>query len=53
MKSKGDVVAAEPGEFSWMTENVNLKTTTMTAGAKGIFGGIVSSPKTIDEGQGL
>lgn len=34
----GDTVVAEPGEFSWMTENVQLKTTTMTAGAKGIFG---------------
>jgi uncharacterized protein (TIGR00266 family) len=34
----GDVIVAEPGEFSWMTENVQLKTTTMTAGAKGIFG---------------
>lgn len=33
-----DVIVAEPGEFSWMTENVNLKTTTMTAGAKGILG---------------
>jgi len=34
----GDVIIAEPGEFSWMTESVQLKTTTMTAGAKGIFG---------------
>ena len=34
----GDTVVAEPGEFSWMTESVQLKTTTMTAGAKGIFG---------------
>jgi uncharacterized protein (AIM24 family) len=25
----GDVVVAEPGQFSWMTENVTLKTTTM------------------------
>jgi uncharacterized protein (AIM24 family) len=31
----GDTIVAEPGEFSWMTENVNLRTTTMTAGAKG------------------
>ena len=34
----GDMVVAEPGEFSWMTENVQLNTTPMTAGAKGLFG---------------
>jgi uncharacterized protein (TIGR00266 family) len=34
----GDMVVAEPGEFSWMTENVMLNTTPMTAGAKGLFG---------------
>jgi uncharacterized protein (TIGR00266 family) len=34
----GDTIVAEPGEFSWMTENVNLRTTTMTAGAKGFLG---------------
>lgn len=34
----GDKVIAEPGEFSWMTENVQLNTTAMTAGAKGILG---------------
>lgn len=34
----GDKLVAEPGEFSWMTSNVQLKTTAMTAGAKGILG---------------
>src|SRR5665213_526224 len=29
----GDVIIAEPGEFSWMTGNVQLNTTTQTAGA--------------------
>ncbi len=34
----GDKIIAEPGEFSWMTPNVKLHTTTMAAGAKGLFG---------------
>src|SRR5580698_11202600 len=34
----GDMIIAEPGEFSWMTQNVVLNTTPMTAGAKGLFG---------------
>ena len=34
----GDTVVAEPGEFSWMTQNVVLNTTPLTAGAKGLFG---------------
>ncbi len=33
----GDRIVAEPGEFSWMTENIELNTTTQTAGAQGIF----------------
>jgi uncharacterized protein (AIM24 family) len=33
-----DKIIAEPGEFSWMTDNVQLNTTPMTAGAKGILG---------------
>ena len=33
-----DTVVAEPGEFSWMTQNVVMNTTPMTAGAKGLFG---------------
>jgi uncharacterized protein (AIM24 family) len=36
----GDVLIAEPGEFSWMTDNVDMRTTTATAGAKGFFGAI-------------
>ncbi len=36
----GDRIVAEPGEFSWMTENVQLNTTAMTAGAKGLFGAL-------------
>ena len=34
----GDKIVAEPGEFSWMTANVQLKTTAQAAGAKGLFG---------------
>ncbi len=34
----GDKIVAEPGEFSWMTENIQLNTTTRTAGARGLFG---------------
>ncbi|MBV8148991.1 MAG: AIM24 family protein [Candidatus Eremiobacteraeota bacterium] len=58
----GDVIVAEPGEFSWMTENVNLKTTTMTAGAKGIFGvlgralsggGLFMTEYSVQSGNGL
>jgi uncharacterized protein (AIM24 family) len=33
-----DRIVAEPGEFSWMTDNVRLNTTTQTAGATSIFG---------------
>ena len=36
----GDVVIAEPGEFSWMTENVRLNTTTQTAGARSFLGAL-------------
>jgi uncharacterized protein (TIGR00266 family) len=59
---QGDVIVAEPGEFSWMTENVNLKTTTMTAGAKGLFGvlgralsggGIFMTEYSVPSGNGL
>ena len=34
----GDKIVAEPGEFSWMTQTVQMNTTPMAAGAKGIFG---------------
>ncbi len=36
----GEKIVAEPGEFSWMTENIQLNTTTATAGARGLFGAI-------------
>ena len=58
----GDTIVAEPGEFSWMTENVALKTTPMTAGAKGIFGilgralsggGIFMTEYSVPSGNGL
>ena len=35
-----DRIVAEPGEFSWMTGGVQMRTTALTAGAKGIFGAI-------------
>ncbi len=58
----GDMIVAEPGEFAWMTESVQLKTTAMTAGAKGIFGvlgravsggGLFMTEYTCPQGQGL
>jgi len=36
----GDVIVAEPGEFSWMTDNVQLNTTTQTAGARSFLGAL-------------
>ena len=36
----GETIVAEPGEFAWMTGNINLNTTTQTAGTRGIFGAI-------------
>lgn len=36
----GEMIIAEPGEFSWMSENVTLHTTTQTAGARGLWGAI-------------
>jgi uncharacterized protein (TIGR00266 family) len=36
----GDMIIAEPGEFSWMTDNVRLNTTTQTAGATSFFGAL-------------
>jgi uncharacterized protein (TIGR00266 family) len=59
---QGDLIVAEPGEFSWMTENVALKTTAMTAGAKGIFGvlgravsggGLFMTEYSVPTGNGL
>ncbi|HZZ00956.1 MAG TPA: AIM24 family protein [Candidatus Baltobacteraceae bacterium] len=58
----GDTIVAEPGEFSWMTETVQLKTTTMTAGAKGLWGvlgralsggGLFMTEYTAPSGNGL
>jgi uncharacterized protein (TIGR00266 family) len=58
----GDAIVAEPGEFSWMTENVQLNTTTMTAGAKGVLGvlgralsggGLFMTEYTAPSGNGL
>jgi uncharacterized protein (TIGR00266 family) len=34
---RGEKIIAEPGEFSWMTENIQLNTTTQAAGARGLF----------------
>ncbi len=36
----GEVIIAEPGEFSWMTDNVQLNTTTQTAGARSFLGAL-------------
>jgi uncharacterized protein (TIGR00266 family) len=38
MLQPGDVIVAEPGELSWISGNVQLRTSTMGAGAKGLFG---------------
>lgn len=40
--SFGERIVAEPGEFSWMTENIQLHATAAnaTAGARGLFGAI-------------
>jgi uncharacterized protein (AIM24 family) len=35
-----DRIVAEPGEFSWMTDAVQLRTTPLTAGARGLWGAI-------------
>jgi len=35
-----DVVVATPGELSWMTPGVQLRTTTNTGGARGLWGAI-------------
>jgi uncharacterized protein (TIGR00266 family) len=36
----GEIIVSEPGEFSWMSDNIQLHTTTQTAGTKGFFGAI-------------
>ena len=59
---QGDTIISQPGEFSWMTGNVNLNTTPMTAGAKGLWGvlgravsggGLFMTEYTSQGGQGL
>jgi uncharacterized protein (AIM24 family) len=35
-----DVIVAAPGELSWMTPNVQMRTTTATAGSRGLWGAI-------------
>jgi len=42
----GDKIVSEPGQFSWMSPNVNLQTTAMTAGAsnfRGVLGSVLGS----------
>jgi uncharacterized protein (TIGR00266 family) len=34
----GETIIAEPGELSWITGNIQMKTTPMTAGTKSVFG---------------
>jgi uncharacterized protein (AIM24 family) len=34
----GDTIVSEPGELSWMSDNIQLRTTTQTAGARGLWG---------------
>lgn len=34
----GDMVIAEPGELSWISSNIQMKTTPMTAGANSVLG---------------
>ncbi len=36
----GEVVVAPPGELAWMTPNVQMNTTTATAGSSGLWGAI-------------
>ncbi|TLY51260.1 MAG: AIM24 family protein [Gammaproteobacteria bacterium] len=35
-----DKIVAEPGEFSWMSDAVQMKTTAFTAGSKGVWGAL-------------
>ena len=37
---QGEKIISEPGQFSWMTPNVKLQTSALTAGAKGIWGAL-------------
>lgn len=58
----GETLVAEAGELSWMTDSVQLRTTTQTAGAKGMFGalkravgggGLFMSEYTAEGGPGV
>lgn len=58
----GEKIIAEPGEFSWMTENIQLNTTTMSAGARSLFsvvgrmlagGGLFMTEYTAAGGPGM
>ncbi len=40
MLDAGETIIAEPGEFAWMTDNIQMNTTTQTAGARGFFGAL-------------
>jgi uncharacterized protein (TIGR00266 family) len=41
--SPGESVVAEAGEFSWMTESIQLSTSTKAAGSKGVLGALKRS----------
>jgi uncharacterized protein (TIGR00266 family) len=36
----GEAIVAEPGELSWMTNTVQLRTTTAAAGSRGLWGAV-------------
>src|SRR6185312_7991253 len=36
----GDTIVAAPGELSWMTSNVQMRTSTSAAGSRGLWGAI-------------
>ncbi|HYK52492.1 MAG TPA: AIM24 family protein, partial [Candidatus Eremiobacteraceae bacterium] len=38
MLQPGETIVAEPGELSWISGSVQMKTSTMGAGAKGVLG---------------
>jgi uncharacterized protein (TIGR00266 family) len=57
-----EAIVAEPGEFSWMSVNIALSTTTQTAGARGLFsilgralagGGLFMTEYRATGGEGL
>jgi len=36
----GDQIVSEPGQFSWMSPNIHLQTSAMTAGSTGLWGAL-------------